>query len=103
MKPEFTEWVLGIVAVLLAVGVGSLVRLAINFSALQTTVQNWSKTFEDRFVVIADTSAEHTKEIGGLHTRVSVHEVRINQLDRVVQPPPPSPDRKFTTVPNESE
>lgn len=78
----FANWVLGIVAALIAAGVVSLWKLSNNVSQLQATVETWTKFFEGRFVGVTETTKEHGDRIGKLETRTAVHAERIENFPK---------------------
>ncbi len=77
---DFANWALGVVAVLIGAGVIGLWRLSYMVAQLQVTVSNWTKVFEDRFVVATDISREHEKRIGVAEKNVAVHQIIIDRF-----------------------
>lgn len=70
------NWLLGICATLIATGIGGVWQLSTSVAKLQTTVANWSKIYEDRFVFVSMKVDEHERRIGSL-------EAKVNGLNRV--------------------
>lgn len=77
--PEMTQWIMGIVATLMAAGVLGVWRLGTSVAALEARVSGWTTTFEQRFVVVADVQSDHTKRISHLETRSEIHEERLRR------------------------
>lgn len=79
MASEITQWIMGIVAALLAAGVAGVWRLGTSVAALEARVSGWTSTFEQRFVVVTDVQSDHTKRLAHLETRTELHEERLRR------------------------
>lgn len=76
---DLTQWIMGIVAALMAAGVLGVWRLGTSVAALEARVSGWTSTFEQRFVVVTDVQSDHTKRISHLETRSEIHEERLRR------------------------
>jgi hypothetical protein len=77
---QLADWVLPILAALIATGVAGLWRLSFVVAQLQVTVANWTKVFEDRFIVVTDTTRDHEKRIGKIEATTAVHHIVVDRF-----------------------